>query len=128
VCEIVGDLSLPNSFQIKPISGMEAKYSECCPTLSMKTLMAKAYHNQLAPFILKVDIEGSELLVFDDADSWIDAWPILMNELHDWMLPRKASSSTVLRSIATHQRDVIIQGSTLVSLAKDFKHPSYHKC
>lgn len=128
VCELVGDMSLPNSFQLSTIyEGYNQKPIELCPMISMQTLMANAVCAKLTPFILKVDIEGAEGLVFDSAGSWIDYWPVLMIELHDWMLPCKATSSSVLRAIAANQRDVIIQGSTLISLSKNLKVPAYQE-
>jgi len=38
-------------------------------------------------------------------------------ELHDWMLPGSASSASLLKAISDAKRDVVIVGSTLVSLS-----------
>src|SRR5215475_15612703 len=40
------------------------------------------------PFIVKIDIEGGEAALFSDATEWVGQTPILIIELHDWLLPK----------------------------------------
>jgi len=44
------------------------------------------------PLICKIDIEGSEAELFSANDSWIDAFPLIVIELHDWLLPGTSNS------------------------------------
>jgi len=40
------------------------------------------------PFIVKVDIEGAELDLFSGNTEWVARTPLLIVELHDWLLPK----------------------------------------
>ena len=69
------------------------------------------------PFILKIDIEGAEQDLFESAGSVIDNFPVVIIELHDWMLPRSASSRTFLQWHAAHDRDFIYHGENVFSFS-----------
>jgi FkbM family methyltransferase len=62
------------------------------------------------PFILKIDIEGGEDIVFSEDTPWLDLFPLVIIELHDWMLPFKNSSKNFYRNISTLSFDVLCQG------------------
>lgn len=80
------------------------------------------------PFILKLDIEGSEGGLFgvpqDDgpetaggaAASPAGRFPILILELHDWMLPTEGSSRGFLRFHLAAARDLTQRGENVFSL------------
>ncbi len=74
---------------------------------------AKGYE----PFIVKIDIEGAEADLFRANTSWIDRFPVLIIELHDWMLCGQASSGNFLRAIAALDRDFVYIGENVFSLA-----------
>jgi hypothetical protein len=44
-------------------------------------------------------------------------FPLIIVELHDWMLPGAASSWNFLRSIADRGRDVVFIGENVYSIA-----------
>lgn len=113
-CGIANVDALPNSFRV---DSDKFAPDSACRMFSMKTLLAQASEANLFPFVLKIDIEGFESEVFKDANEWLYRWPLLMIELHDWMLPECASSSNVLAAISAGQRDVILRGNTLISFA-----------
>ena len=85
------------------------------PAYSMKSLMQFAPEAQ--PFIAKIDIEGFESELFGRNTEWIKDFPIIIIELHDWMLPREGSSNNFLRSISIENRDFISLGENIVSIA-----------
>jgi FkbM family methyltransferase len=85
------------------------------PAYSMKSLMGFAPEAQ--PFIAKIDIEGFESELFSRDTEWIKAFPIIIIELHDWMLPGQGTSSNFLRLIASEKRDFLIIGENIISLA-----------
>lgn len=60
-----------------------------------------------APLLLKLDIEGAEAELFSRDTDWIDAFPVIAIELHDWMLPCQASSAPFLREVSLRGRDFI---------------------
>jgi len=104
----------PNAFRVRSGDSMEG--AEIVKIVSMPTLLTEAARAGLKPFILKVDIEGAEEAMFADGKSWLADWPVLLIELHDWMLPGSAVSRNVLRAISQTNRDVIIKNNTLISL------------
>jgi FkbM family methyltransferase len=70
-------------------------------------------------FIVKLDIEGYEENVFAGDPSWIDSVPVLVVELHDWMLPGRAVSRNFLKAIADRNRDLVILGENLFSIRNE---------
>jgi FkbM family methyltransferase len=85
--------------------------------LSINTLLDKLGNERRVPFIAKVDIEGFESELFSANTEWIDRFPILIIELHDWMLPGTANSRNFLREIAKRDRDFIYSGEIAFSIA-----------
>jgi len=71
------------------------------------------------PFIIKVDIEGFERNLFSSDTSWIDKFPILIIELHDWMLPFEGNSKNFLKIIASKNRDFLYIGENVFSISHD---------
>lgn len=69
------------------------------------------------PFIVKIDIEGAEADLFRAGTSWIERFPVLIIELHDWLLCGQASSGSFLRAIAALDRDFVYIGENVFSLA-----------
>jgi FkbM family methyltransferase len=69
------------------------------------------------PFIAKIDIEGAETDLFSAATAWIERFPVLIIELHDWLLCGQASSQNFLRAIAPLGRDFVYIGENVFSLA-----------
>lgn len=59
------------------------------------------------PLLLKIDIEGGEAELFSGDTSWVDDFPAIAIELHDWMLPGRATSASFLNSVVRHNRDFI---------------------
>ena len=73
--------------------------------------IAKGY----APFIAKIDIEGGEQELFSRNAEWIDVFPLLIIELHDWLLPRSGSSRNFLRCVSDRDRDFVYYGENVFS-------------
>jgi len=69
------------------------------------------------PFIAKIDIEGGEAELFSRDTGWVDRFPLLIVELHDWLLPRAGSSRAFLRCIAERDRDFVFLGENVFSIA-----------
>ena len=66
---------------------------------------------------VKIDIEGFESNLFSQNTGWVDLFPVLYIELHDWMLPGHGTSNNFLRAISQLQRDFILSGENVVSIA-----------
>lgn len=93
--------------QVRPQGEIEVDVIDCATIVhEMKKLNA-------SPFILKIDIEGSEEDVFSGDSSWLDQFPCVIIELHDWMLPFSGSSRNFQRAIARLDFDLIQRGENL---------------
>ncbi|WP_170263354.1 FkbM family methyltransferase [Blastochloris sulfoviridis] len=76
------------------------------PIVSMRTVLETYDSAKYTPFIIKVDIEGFERDLFAQDTDWMDDVPLLVIELHDWLLPGQATSNNFLREVAKRRRDV----------------------
>lgn len=83
------------------------------PAYSLESLL-KRYKGE--PFILKIDIEGGESEIFHDPEL-LDRFYVIFFEPHDWLLPRRRPAASFLRSIAPLDRDFLIVGENVVSIA-----------
>lgn len=86
---------------------------------SIERLIATYGQSNSAPFIAKIDIEGFESNLFSQNTGWIDLFPIIVIELHDWMLPRSASSGNFLREISRRNRDFVYIGENVFSISNE---------
>jgi FkbM family methyltransferase len=66
-----------------------------------------------APFICKIDIEGSEKLLFETNTEWVQHFPLLIIELHDWMLPGEANSRNFLKTVSQLNVDFLYRGENV---------------
>jgi FkbM family methyltransferase len=82
------------------------------PTVTIDDILAM--RGGYEPLILKVDIEGAEATVFEPACTWINRFPLVAIELHDWMLPGRGTSRNFLRAIAEGTFDVVLSGENLL--------------
>ncbi len=85
------------------------------PAVSVPTLLNMAAG--CLPFIAKIDIEGFEKELFSQNTGWVNLFPIIIIELHDWMLPRQGVSSRFLQITSQQDRDFIFIGENTVALA-----------
>jgi FkbM family methyltransferase len=71
------------------------------------------------PFVVKIDIEGAEGEVFSANTEWVARTPVVIVELHDWLLPKQGTSQSFLRCISALDRDFIHIGENIFSIAND---------
>jgi FkbM family methyltransferase len=83
--------------------------------VSIDTLLALA--PMCKPFIAKIDIEGFEEDLFSANIDWVARFPIIVLEIHDWMIPRRAIASNFIRAVSRLNRDLLICGENLISVA-----------
>jgi FkbM family methyltransferase len=88
--------------------------------VSINELIAQYDDSAYSPFIAKIDIEGFEDELFSRNTEWIEKFPLLIIELHDWMLPKSKSASNFLRAIAPLDRDFILRGENVFSIRNTF--------
>lgn len=68
---------------------------------------------------IKIDIEGFEDNLFESNTDWVDKFPLIIIELHDWMLPKQANSRNFLKLIASKNRDFVFFGENVFSILND---------
>lgn len=71
------------------------------------------------PFIVKIDIEGAEADLFSANTAWVAITPLIIVELHDWLMPKMGTSRSFLQCIAQLDRDFIYIGENVFSIAND---------
>jgi FkbM family methyltransferase len=70
----------------------------------------------VVPFLIKIDIEGFEQNLFEKNVGWIDRFPVLVVELHDWLFPAQGTSRNFLTAIAGRERDFVHYGENFYSI------------
>ena len=100
------------SFRTKP-ARQEA--ANTVSAISVDEIFA-AHADICLPFIVKIDIEGAERDVFDCPAKWVDQVPLIVVELHDWMLPGARTAQPVLSRLLQSDRDFVIIGENLFSM------------
>lgn len=76
----------------------------------------KSHEMLCEPFIVKIDIEGYEEDVFRFNTEWVDQIPLIIIELHDWLLPHARTSKPFLDVIASRNRDFVHIGENIFSI------------
>lgn len=83
--------------------------------ISVNKLLSR--YAALVPFIIKIDIEGFENNLFSRNTEWLDKFPLLVMETHDWMLPRAGNSRNFLREVSKFDRDFLFHAKTVFSVS-----------
>ena len=73
------------------------------------------------PFIVKLDVEGAEKDVFSGNTEWVARTPLIIVELHDWLMPRQGGATPFLRCISALDRDFVFIGENVFSIANDLE-------
>jgi FkbM family methyltransferase len=104
-------------YRTKPIEAGETD-SGSVPGLMMNDLFNE-YGSDYFPFIVKIDIEGAERDLFAGATEWVAKTPVVIVELHDWLLPKQGVAQPFLKCIASLNRDFVQIGEDVYSIAND---------
>lgn len=108
----INDLGLGNNaYRMKLASDGDTKI------ISISDLLQLYPPTSYVPFIIKIDIEGFESELFSKNTDWVEAFPLLIIELHDWMLPKSANATNFLRCIACLDRDFVYHGENIFSIS-----------
>ena len=70
-------------------------------------------HKGQTPLICKIDIEGGEERLFTGNCDWMDAFPLIIIELHDWMLPFSGNSRPFQKALLARDLDWVQRGENL---------------
>jgi len=75
--------------------------------ISVPQILADFPPEKYSALILKIDIEGGEKELFSKDFGWLGRIPLLIIELHDWMLPGEANSKNFLKAISSFDFDFV---------------------
>jgi FkbM family methyltransferase len=101
--------------------GEEGDYQ--VPVYAAADLVLKHVEQNFSPFIFKIDIEGGESEMFKENTNWIQLFPLLIIELHDWLLPGKSNSKNFLRAISSMNFDFVYRGENVFCFNNDLLLP-----
>ncbi len=82
-------------------------------SISPLSILSHSATKNTTPLILKIDIEGGEDALFNGDTNWLNKFPLVIIELHDWMLPFSGSSKNFIKSVAQHDFDFIYKGENI---------------
>jgi FkbM family methyltransferase len=85
--------------------------------LSIQTVLASKPAERYALFLLKVDIEGAEMGLFDENSATLAEFPLIILEPHDWMLPGQLSSREFFRFHVNAGREFCMKQENVASIA-----------
>jgi FkbM family methyltransferase len=83
---------------------------------SMETVLASKSVDAYVPFLLKVDIEGAEKLLFAGPCDALNRFAAIVMEPHDWMFPGQQTSSEFFRFHAVSGREFLMMHENVVSI------------
>ena len=82
-------------------------------SISPATILADPRLAGLTPLIFKIDIEGAESDLFSGETSWMGRFPLIIIELHDWLLPFSGSSRSFFNAIVRYDFDFLHRGENV---------------
>ena len=86
------------------------------PCLTVNDLFAEHLDTDVFPFLVKIDIEGAEADVFSHNTEWVPRTPVIITELHDWLLPGEGTALPFLRCVSALDRDFVYLGEDVFSI------------
>ena len=111
-----------NAYRIEKASG-----STGISLISITSIIKNiSYEEKVIPFLVKIDIEGGEKELFSKNKHWIKDFPVMIAELHDWLLPGQTTSLNFLKTISEQNRDFVYRGENVFSISNQFpkiQHP-----
>lgn len=105
----------------------DASVREHIPALGMEDLL-RQFPCRYVPFVCKIDIEGGEKDLFADRTEWIDRFPLLVIELHDWFFPRQNTSHNFVHEMSVRDRDFVYFGENIFSISNRFPEIASPPC
>ncbi len=100
------------AFRTERATGQDASV----PCVTIDEIYVRELSEEVKPFIVKIDIEGFEKDVFSANTDWVDQTPILIVEIHDWLLPGARTSQTFLQCVAGKDRGFHFIGENIYSI------------
>ncbi len=90
--------------------------------VTVAEILAEYRAQGCVPFAVKIDIEGAESELFSANHEWVDEFPLLVVELHDWLFPGQRTSRSFLAAVAEKDRDFIYLDENIFSIRNGLDH------
>lgn len=100
-------------FRTSSISDSKNSNDIVVKSISPASILAHPRLMDTTPLIFKIDIEGGEADLFLGDTSWMNKFPLIIIELHDWMLPFSGSSKNFLKAVVQHDFDFVHRGENI---------------
>jgi len=98
--------------------------SHAVKAITMDEILTDYKEADFLPFICKIDIEGGEGSLFRKNYAWMDKFPLIIIELHDWMLPGEGNARNFMKALLEFNFDFVFRGEDVFCfnnrLLKDF--------
>lgn len=72
-----------------------------------------ALQGRRSPFIVKIDIEGAQSVLFMDSPEWVSQTHLITLELDDWLMPWKGTSRSFFRCVSCYPFDYLLGGESI---------------
>ncbi|MGI9435477.1 MAG: FkbM family methyltransferase [Geminicoccaceae bacterium] len=66
--------------------------------------------------VMKIDVEGAEGAIFAKDATWVDDIPVIIIELHDYMIPWTGAGHRFLQAATRRPRDWLLRGENLICI------------
>ena|GEM_PF-588514 len=86
------------------------------PCVTLNSLYEEFCGSQVFPFLVKINIEGAEEELFTRNTDWVQNTGMIIIELHDKIMPRKAVSRPFLKCVSALDRDFVYAGFNVFSI------------
>lgn len=106
-------------FRTSAINQEKAENKKIVKSISVDTILSITNAANMTPLICKVDIEGGEQNLFEKNVDWMENFPLIIIELHDWMLPFSGSSRPFITASTKYDFDFIHRGENIFLFNKN---------
>lgn len=106
-------------FRTKKIENNESHGTKKVRAICPSTVINHSAAVNTKPLIFKIDIEGAEADLFSKNTHWMKEFPLIIIELHDWMLPFSGSSKNFIKAVAQYEFDLVYRGENIFLFNRD---------
>lgn len=110
--DINTEISGNNSFQIKVGTGNNT-------TITINNILSELSDTDV-PFILKMDIEGYEMTVLENAE-WINNFFLIIIEIHDWIHIQNPTSKSLFKILSAGNFNVLTKKNLFFAFNLNYK-------
>ena len=94
------------------VSEDSASGCSTCPAYTVPDLLQRQEVDDC--LVMKIDVEGAEGAIFGKDATWVDDIPVVIIELHDYMIPWSGAGHRFLEAATRRHRDWLLRGENLI--------------